>query len=124
MEGNRHDGVGALEQICGNVAQPRGQRLGQGALPAVLEGMNELAQHALIPAGASGHLEAGPLAFTAETPGSAGADRRQRIRAAEAQRRAQQRKRSPARLADRPAERPPEDFPADHARGPEQDLDD
>lgn len=96
MEGNRHDGVGALEQIGRKVAQTRGQRLGQGALPAVLEGMDELAQHALVPAGASGHLKAGLLAFTTVTPGSVGPDRRQRVRAAEAQRRAQQRKRSPA----------------------------
>jgi hypothetical protein len=65
VERHRHDGVGAGQQVPAGLTHQAGQGAGQGATPAELEDMHDLAERALVRTDAPRHHECRRLARAA-----------------------------------------------------------
>jgi hypothetical protein len=124
MQRHRDDGVGAGEQVPPGLAQQRGERRGEHAPALILEGMDDLPERAVIPAGTASDGQPRGLAPAARAERAVAAKIAQRVTAPDTARRDELRHRAPAPATHRTGERLGKRVAARRARRREQDPDD
>jgi hypothetical protein len=124
MQRNRDDGVGAGEQVPPGLAKQRGEWRGEHAAALILEGMDDLPERAVIPAGTACDRQPRSLAPAARAERAVAAKIAQRVAAPDTAWRDELRYLAPAPATHRTGERLGKRLAARRARRREQDPDD
>jgi hypothetical protein len=124
MERDRDDRIRAREQIAPGLAKKAAKRRGQRATALVFEGVDDLAERAVVPAGTAREREPRGLTPAARAERTVAVKLAQRIAAADAAGRRKFRYRAPAPHAHGPGERLRQDLVTGGARRRKQHSDD